>query len=314
MASAVLDAKIQAEDLPLYVTYPTEYHWSDEWGERLVDNWIAARKAFVTEQFSVEEFQSRLRLGILSLVDVEEAFREACEAVGADPDNAEDGVFDDFENLVLAEVMNLVPSNLYAEFCWVPSWDGQDLDDLLGSLGIQSNRWRSTGLEDVLPGRWLEVFLKLVNCSSVDLVAAAIAERGDEGRLLAERVAAKNLVVHQDQNRKQLLSGSQVIAAIENGYFMAVPMAHCEVNVRALYGLNPTQAMRISSDKEGSVHVGFHEFINGGGYMDTYPGELIIPPGEIGFASSKRWHGYGINKTYGLFRPAFYTTPESVPG
>jgi hypothetical protein len=127
---------------------------------------------------------------------------------------------------------------------------------------------------------------------------------------LAEKCAAVNFYVERNPNRKPLMNADEVITAIENGYRGALPTVHFEINIRALYELSPLKPIHITS-KKGMVHIGFHEFLNGAGYMDQYAGEIVIPAGVTDFAGRNRW-SYGINEVYGIYRPAFFAEPKSV--
>lgn len=305
-----LATQIEATDIPCYALDLSDYHYSAEWGNRLIEIWIENRQAFVKEGLSVEAFRENLCADILSAADIDDAFLQGCAEAGIDDDLGSDR-YDAYLELHQKDVLNIVPSGLHAELCWIPDWNGGDLDSLIESHGLKSERWGSNYLEEVIPGNWLKVFLEMVNCSSTDLIGAAIAARGSDGRAFAEKCAAANFKVDRDQQRRQLLSPDQVIAAIENAHVNALPMFHFEINVRALLQLDPRQPMRLCTTKREEVHVGFHEGINGAGYMDTYKGEVVVPPTAVGFLGAKRWR-WSINETYGLFRPAFYATPVAM--
>ncbi len=302
---------IEASDIPCHETFVDDYNYSSEWGNKLIDIWIKAKQKFRSEKLSVQAFRDELRAAVLNELDIEEAFLQGCASIGIEGD-LDSKLFEQYAEIQDQEVMNLIPSGLHAELCWVPGWDEVDLDDLLYEFGLRSERCKSNYIEDVQPGKWLEVFLKMVNCNSVDLIAAAKA-RGPEGRFFAEKCAKADFKVSKDQNRPQLLTADQVITSIENAYYQALPMFHWEINVRSLFEMDPTRSMKLSTDKRGEVHVGFHEpVMNGGGYLDTYPGEVIIPPDATGFlgAARVRWN---VNEVYGLYRPVFFVTPKQLP-
>jgi hypothetical protein len=296
-------AKKTARDIPCYAIYGND-NFSTEWGNKLVDLWIAAKKEFVANPVSVDVFRKSLHLSIFEAADFYDAFVDGCRDAGMKPNER---LYEEYEALHLPDALQLIPSNLHAEFCYVPEWKQQDLDDLMYDLGMKSDRYKSNYMEDVQPGKWLEVFLKLVNCSSTDLVAESLQLNN---HAFAEKCAAANFKVDKDQMRPSLMTAVQVISAIENGYFQAVPMVHCEINLRELFKLDPTKAMRLSTVK-GKVHVGFHEFFNGAGYMDTYPGEVIVPADATGFAGENRW-SYGIDKVYCIVKSCFYCTPVAI--
>lgn len=287
---------------------------SEEWGKKLINLWIKTKRAYVEEGIAnAELFKTELQRAILEEIDIEDAFAQGCAEIGVDGDQLFGGpVYDQYFDRQLARAFSSIPSHLHAELCWIPEWDGHCLDTLMDTHGLKSEHYRSNYLEDVLPGDWLRLFLQMVNCSSVDLIGAAIEEQGEVGRVLAQKCAQANFKVSKDQNRPQLLTASQVITAIENAYTYAIPMFHFEVNVRALFEAAPELPMKMATVK-GQVHVGFHQPVNGAGYMDTYAGEVVIPANAIGFAGADRW-SYGINRTYGLVRSYFYTTPVSISG
>ena len=264
---------VNPRDIPCHATeLCTDYHYSDEWANQLVNIWIAAKREFVAEGWTVEQFRKELETAVLNALDIEDAFEQGCAELGLDAQaDIDTEMFDAYFASQLENVKHLIPGHLHAELCWIPEWVVNNLDCLIDTHGLRSDKWRSNYLDDVQPGNWLERFLVMVNCSSVDLIGYAIANRGEEGRTFAEKCAKANFKVSKDQNRKQIMDPEQVVSAIENAYFNAVPMAHAEINLRALFDLDPTKPMRWTTDKKGEVHIGFHEFINGAGYLDTYP-------------------------------------------
>lgn len=304
-------ANIDVKRIPCSATeFCSDYHYSTEWGNRLVDIWIAARKSSVAEGgLTAEVFRKELQLQILKAMEIEDAFVDGCREIGINAD-MDSKLFYDYEQYQIENAFNLIPSNLHAELCWVPEWDGVSIDTMLEVVGMKSEKWRSSFIEDVIPDKWLEIFLNLVNCSSVDLVAKAIELNSETGHAFAEKVAKANFKVVKDQNRIQILTPEQVLSAIENAYGFSVPMCHWEVNLKALFAFDPNKPMRMQTVK-GEVHVGFHQVISGAGYMDTYAGDVIVPADATGFGGANRW-SYGINKTYGIVKSHFYTTPKAV--
>lgn len=295
-----------AADLPEYCIYPNN-DYSDEWGNRLVELWCKVKGEQVAEQFSANVFRDALCDGIVELCDWESDFRQAAIDAGANPHDED--LMSAYIDLHRPNTFNLIPSNLYAEFIWFPGWNGVCLDTLLDTHGLRSTKWHSCYIEDIQPGEWLERFLKFVNVGSVNFIGAAIEERGEAGRRLAERCAVINFKVERDQSKPALMTPKQVITTIENAYSYAVTCFHCFINVKSLFMHDPYTPMRLSS--KGKVHIGLHDFINGAGYMDSYPGEVIIAPNECGFAGDQRLR-YGVNKVYGLYRPVFNTEPETI--
>ena len=298
---------ITAGDLACYALYSNDYHHSKEWGNSLIGIWCAAKRDFQKSGGTVHEFRDTLREAIFEIADIRSDFEEACREAGADPED--DDLFHEYHDMHVGSAFDLIPANLYAEFVWIPGWVNEDLDDLMYLRGLKSDHWKSNYIEDVLPGEWLETFLKMVNVNSVDLIGESIQTNKGAGRKLAEKFAAVNFKFSKDPNKASLMTPREVIAAIENAYFLALPMFHCFINVRALFEHDPTQPMRMTTEKRGEVHLGFHEPVNGAGYMDTYKGEIIIPADAVGFAGENRW-SYGIDKTYGLVTSVFRTTPQ----
>lgn len=298
---------ITAADLPEYCIYCHDSNYSDEWGNQLVELWCRTKGEQVSEQFSAKVFRDALCEGIVELCDWESDFRQAAIEVGANPNN--ENLCQDYIDLHRPNAFDLIPSNLYAEFIWFPGWNGASLDTLLDTHGLRSTKWHSNYIEDIQPGEWLERYLKFVNVSSVNFIGTAIDERGEEGRRLAERCAAINFKVVKDQTKPSLMTPLQAIVSIENAYSYAVPCFHCFINVKSLFEHDPYSPMRLSS--KGKVHIGLHDFINGAGYMDTYPGEVIIGADECGFVGDSRLR-YGVDKVYGLVRSAFKAEPESI--
>lgn len=304
---------VSAAEIPCYaLDFDTDYHYSEEWGNVLIKIWIKTKQACLSEgNWDEGAFRKELQYQMMEHLEIEDAFEQGCAEMGFSG-HIGSQLYNDYYEIQLANVFSLIPSSLHAELCWIPEWKGGDVDDLMYTQGLRSDRWRSSYIEDIQPGNWLRILLELVNCSSVDLIGAAIEERGEEGRRLAEKCAQANFKVSKDQNRLSLMSPIEVISAIENAYSNAIAMVHSEINVKALFNLDPSKPMTIQTVK-GEVHVGLHDPLNGAGYMDTYPGEVTIPANAVGFVGADRW-SYGINKTYGLVRSCFYTTPKQATG
>lgn len=292
-----------ASDIPCYAVYSADFHFSDAWGNKMIALWIATKQALVRGEIDADQFRDTLIDGIIRTADWRSDFNDAARDVGADAND--DRLFEEYVQLHRANAFELIPKTLHSEFCWVPGWDGWCIEDLIESNGLRSDRWKSSYIEDVQPGNWLAVFLSLVNQSSAELIRVAVEEFGDNGKTFADKCHAANFNVEKDPARPSLMSGKEVISAIENAYSQAVPMFHCQVNVRALFELDPTKAMRMVSPS-GKVHLGLHEFINGAGYLDTYPGEVVIPAEAAGFGGVKTWR-YGVNEVYGLVKSSFIT-------
>lgn len=298
-------ARITAADIPCYAIYQDDYHHSGDWGNKLVELWIDKKRT--SNQMTHEQFMGELRNAIIEASDWPAAFRQACAEVGADPDD--EHLYLEYVDIHRGEVFTLIPTNLHAEFCWVPDWDGNNLDNLMEQVGLQSERYRDTDINLIKPGPWLETFLRLVNQSSEAVTAWAIENR--DGQSFADKCKTSSFKVEQDSSKPVLMTPEQVVVTIENAYMWAVPMFHCEINVRALFEHDHTRPMRLTS-KNGTVHLGLHDgVLNGSGYMDTYQGEIVIPAESTGFAGESRWH-WGINKVYGIVKSCFYAKPTTV--
>jgi len=300
---------MNVSEIPCYAIYSEDYHLSRDWGNKLIDLWIQTRQALVQGAITAAQFRDTLIDGIIEAADWRHDFNQAAAEVGADPDD--DDLFEQYVDLHRTNAFDLIPSSLHSEFCWIPGWDNSGLDELLYDFGLKSDRWKSNYIEDVQPGRWLTEFLNLVNQSSEAVIQAAEADYGENGQKFAEKCRAANFSVQRDTSRPAILTGNEVISVIENSYYHAIPMYHCFINVKDLFEFDPTSPMKMSSTKSGDVHVGLHEFVNGGGYMDTYKGEIVIPPDAVGFAGEDRW-SYGIDKVYGLVKSYFYTSPVAA--
>jgi len=272
----------------------------------MVSLWIAEKARQVAEGLTPEAFRRNLEDGIMEAANWSDCLRHACRDQGV---HYSEGLATAYHEHHRSDAFNLIPCGLHAEFCWIPEWNGGDLDSLMYDFGLQSDRSRSTYIEDIHPDHRFARFLRLVNQSSVNVIGAAIAQNPTTGRRFAEKAAAHHLVVHKNQNCATLMTPDQVIAAVENAYWMAVPVVHCEINVRSLFTHDPQLPMLISTCR-GEVHVGWHQFLNGAGYMDTYKGSVEIPANAVGFVGATRWK-YGINEVYGLYRPVFHTVCET---
>lgn len=291
-----------------------DYNFSAPWAVKVLNVWIQAKKSFVADVVppSAAAFKKAIVDGIIEAADWQEQFSDAWENAGLDLFDAE------FYPAYAAYVeehrqyaLDLVPDTLHTEFRWIPEWTWGGLDEVMDTHGLKTAKWQSNYIEDIVPGEWLARFLKLVNVSSHDLVVAAIGERATEGPVFANRVAEAGFVVEHDCDKPSLLTPLQVVVALENAYPNAVLVVHAEIELLALLALNPVKPMVLSTDKGGEVHIGFHDFVNGAGYMDTYKGSIVIPANETGFTGSDRW-SYGIDKVYCLYKPALYTEPKNV--
>ncbi len=302
---------VGVNDIPCYAIYADDSNFSDCWGNKLVSIWIRTKQSLVRGEIAVTEFRSELINGIIKEANWRDSFEQAAREVGADPDD--DALYEEYVVLHRESAFDLVPHGLHAELCYLPEWDGRSLDDLMDRNGLRSDRWKSNYIDDIQPGEWLAVFLRMVNVSAGELIAAAITTYGDAGWKFAETCGKACFVVPSDPGRPSLMSGEEVIAAIENAHSLAVPTVHCEINLRALFEHDPTQAIRLAT-RNGKVHLGFHDgVVNGAGYMDAYDGEVVVPAGAAGFYGEERQR-WSINKVYGIVRSYFHATPVPVGG
>ena len=200
-----------------------------------------------------------------------------------------------------------IPHGVHTEFCWVPSWDGDSLDELLDDFTIPTSGIHR-GIEDVIPSKGLANLLKWANLSTYHLIDAAKGRNERQGEKLSERL--KGFEVNKDYSRPQMLSAEELIDIIENSTCNSVPVVHCEVDVDALLKLDPRQAFALPL-RGGRMHVGLHDFMDGAGHMDCYFGTPVVPSMALGFAWPGRWR-YGINTVYGIVKHPFNCRPQAV--
>lgn len=257
-----------------------------------------------------EQGISDVKVADASLCDILEAMREEM------PDELfeafEESINDAIEATWLEDARRAgIPSQVRAEVWWVPGWDGHSLDDT-DHVHIKGDRWNSTYIEDVLPSDGLRNFLQWINVSSDEFVAAALVHRPSEGEKLKDRLNEAKFHVEKDVSRPTMASPEQALTMIENaGYTHCLPTVHAHVELNTLINLDPRLPIALPLPK-GKAHIGFHDTINGAGYMDMYEGTAVIPPMSLGMGWATRGR-YGIEDTYGLYRPAFYCKPENVP-
>ena len=304
-----------AKSLPAYCIYPDDYHYSDEWADKLIAGWASLKRAQVESRWDKVRFRDALIDLVIELSGGWEAeFLEAARQEGMTFDcvayEVQEKMHQAYIQANRERAFDLIPSSLHGELCWVPGWNGVSLDELMEAFGQRSQRYNSNYIEEVQPGRWLVELLKLGNCSSESLRAYCM-EHGAEGRIFVEHTADLRWKVEADPMRPAVLSPEEVVSIIENGYTWAVPMAHAQINVRALFEHDCTKPM-FWSTAQGKVHIGLHDgVLNGAGYMDAYDGWLVVPANATGFAGEARWH-WSINKVYGIVKSYFKVTPIEV--
>ena len=304
-----------AKALPAYCIYPEDYHYSDAWADKLIAGWISLKRVQVESKWDNVRFREALIDLVIELSGGWEAeFLEAARQEGMSFDCVSYEVQEQMHQAYIQanreRAFDLIPSSLHGELCWVPGWNGVNLDELMDEFGQRSSRSKSNYLEDVQPGRWLVELLKLGNCSS-EALRGYCKEQGANGLIFVQETADLRWKVEADPLRPAVLTPEQVVAIIENGYQWAVPMAHAQINVRALFEHDCTKPM-FWSTSQGKVHIGLHDgVLNGAGYMDAYDGYLVIPANETGFAGEARWN-WSINKVYGIVQSYFKVTPIEV--
>lgn len=295
-----------AKKMPAYAVFTDDFHYSDKWAVLLLKCWISARQDLQSGLIQASEFQKSLRNAIPDIADWRSCFKDAANEIGADKNDNELLYAYIIENLERA--FDLIPNNLHTDLVWVPGWDyKQDIGDCLTELGLSSTRWKSPYIADISPGEWLKNLLLLVNQSSDAVISAAIENNGEDGAMFAKRCQDASFSVNLDASRPSLMTGNQVIDLIENSYYKAIPVFHCEVNLRALFACDPTKPIKMSTPK-GQVHIGLHEPLVGAGYMDSYIGEIVIPSEATGFAAGLEWEN-SIDNVYGIKKASFNTKP-----
>lgn len=192
-------------------------------------------------------------------------------------------------------------SHTWAEFVYVPGWDGHSVDDMIYNLGIRTRHWGfSPTMDELVPSTGLANVLRWLNIGTDDLFAACLRERPGEAAKLAESLAGWRVERRCDE--PTLLRPSDLIGVMENSRTDCVAMYHCEINLAQLLDAPLGAPLRLAT-RQGKIHIGLHDPINGAGYMDTWPGEVVIPADATGFGWVGRWP-HGIDKTYGLVRSA----------
>jgi hypothetical protein len=205
-----------------------------------------------------------------------------------------------------------IPQNLFTELSWVPGWDGKCLDQALEDLALSFKNFPANDpICEVLPNTaWTNV-LSWLNIGTDEIRrylsqavsihhAARFTEQMGEFR-------------HQpDPMRPQILTPERLVDMLDNAsYRHLLPVVYAEVNVAALYELDPREPISLALNNGKGFAAGFHDPINGAGYVDVWPGTVELPPLSTGIASSERFH-YGIARTYDLMKRYFQSTPRSL--
>jgi len=205
-----------------------------------------------------------------------------------------------------------IPQNLFTELAWVPGWDGECLDQALEDLALSFKNFPANDpICDVRPNQawanvlsWLNIGTEEIRVYLRDEVSVHAARR------FAEHMG--DIRRQLDPTRKQLLRPKQLVAMLDNAsYRHLLPVVYAEVNVAALYGLDPREPISLALNNGKGFAAGFHDPINGAGYVDVWPGTVELPPLSTGIASSERFH-YGIARTYDLVQRYFQSTPRTL--
>lgn len=203
-----------------------------------------------------------------------------------------------------------VPKALYTGFTWVPGWDGESLDDALEQLTLKSRRYRSGRLEDMLPCEGLQNLLASVGQSPA-WMADYVESKYPRAESLLFRQALVGCESKSTQPTVPQVSAANLVHIIENGgSCMALPVVYAEVNVRALFDLDPRQPIEIALESGKGHCRGLHDPVNGSGHTDIFPGAAVIPPLQLGIAEEGRL-GYDIHSTYDWVRHKLRCTPRA---
>jgi hypothetical protein len=200
-----------------------------------------------------------------------------------------------------------IPPGVHTEFCWVPNWDGESLDALLDDCRVPSSG-PFRGIEDLVPSNGLAKFLTWANVSTLDLIDSALIRDETQGSKLREKL--RGFEIAHDYTRPAMLKAEEVIDLIESSTELSVPVVHCEVDVAALLKLDPRQAYALPM-RGGCMHIGLHDFFNGAGYVDVFPGTPVVPSMALGYGWPGRWR-YGIDRVYGIVKHPFHCRPQAV--
>lgn len=316
------------DGLSLLTMIPDNDEFSDDWANWLMQTWAVTKREQITHKWSAAVFTDRLAEAIVSnreaiLYDEYELQtrqsggvwspyrygKRIAKGTGAElsfPSALAVAVYDRYRQRAKECAFRLIPANLHAEMAWVPGWDGQNFDYLLIENSLRYQGCYGD-LSSLVPDDGLKQLLKWVNISSRELREVLKRDRPEAGIAFDEKCARSRFSVRAHKGRPPLVRVEQLVTILENGYRLAVPVAHAEINLRALYRLDPTKPFRMST-RQGHIHIGLHDFLNGAGYLDAYPGELVVPAEECGFVWAGRYE-CSIDSVYMLNRSALQVTP-----
>lgn len=296
-------------------TSPEDFHYSKEWANGLIDTWVVLKRKQVKGKWDNARFRDALIDEIISMSNgLEEDFNYAMRQAGAPLNKLSYGTYQKLLQAYVSrhrkDVLGLIPTSLHAELCWIPGWDGENLDEMIDLVGQRSERYNSNYIEETVPGGWLIQLLKLANCPSSELRAYCM-ELGEAGRRFVQATADHRWKVEADPMRPMIIPPQKLVEVIENGYINAAPLAYAEVNVRALFEHDCTKPM-LWSTQSGRIFLGLHDGVcNGAGYIDAFDGCVVVPPNESGFAGANRWK-WSISEVYGIVKSYAKVTPTEV--
>lgn len=226
------------------------------------------------------------------------------------PEICEEALQIAFELWVEEAVEKMVPHGYYAELCFVPNWDGRSIDDMIDECALRSKHWRLRSLGELLPTEQMAKLLRFLNISKKEFIQA-LANVDSPGAKALRRDWAQFKASKARRLNSTIAASSLVRIINEAGTHTPVLMCHGQVDIGALLAWDPRTPMRWRLDRhhEPKVHIGMHDVINGGGYLDVFDGEVVIPAWATGFGWKGRW-AYSINDVYGIYTPAVRVTPE----
>lgn len=224
------------------------------------------------------------------LLDIEEGQHEEAVEMLAEMLDAE------FEAQSVTRTMDSIPSYATAEMSFVPYWDGQDRDQLVGDFGLNYSSPKmsiSSIVKDSNFARMLSIF----NVSIPEMMAAVAEFRHDELEDFTESIKTLPPVMAaylqaEDQSLPKLMTAKDVITVVENAAQHAVPNISFQVRLRDLLAQDPGRPIVLES-QNGKFHIGAHDgMMNGAGYMDSFKptGPLCIDLTRGSVFSDKRWN------------------------
>lgn len=227
----------------------------------------------------------------------------AGQVFGAD-EHAAHCVLNDVELVIRARMLEEaltypVPGHTYTGLAYVPGWDGVSLDTALDtlSLTIQSRQ--------VMPScavRCDEAFLNLLRWAGVTTQQFLEAARETHGAQADGLAAELGAVMSIDAQTPCRVSAKDLVSIIDNGMCSnPLPFVYADVQLRALLDLDPRFPFSLSLANGKGFAAGLVDFVNGAGYLDTWPGQFEVPALATGFISDARYR-YCVAKTFDIVR------------